>query len=85
MGQVWSGRIQERDTHKAVQGSVRLVIDTAALLLAGLDGGIDQALIPGVVCRSEDERRVGRRILGLVDIDSCPMRTYKSVAFPNEE
>ena len=60
-----------KHTHKTVHGRVSLLLDAAALLLAVLDSSIDQTLVRGLVRRGEDERRVGGRILGLVDIDSC--------------
>ena len=60
-------------TYKAVHGSVDLLINAAALALAVLDSGVDQTLVGGLACRSEDERWVRGRILGLVDIDSCAM------------
>lgn len=57
-------------TYETVHGRVGLGLDVTALGLTGLDSSIDQALVSGLVCSSEDERRVGRRVLGLVDIDS---------------
>ena len=62
-----------------------LGIDITALRLSERDSVVNQALVCGLVRRGEDEGGVGGGILGLVDIDSCPMRTNKSVAFPNEE
>lgn len=58
-------------THKAVHGRIGLLLDAAAFLLAVLNSSIDQTLVVRLVRRGEDERRVGGRILGLVDIDSC--------------
>ena len=57
-------------TYETVHGSIDLVVNVAALCLAGGDSGINEALVGGLVGRREDERRVGGRILGLVDIDS---------------
>jgi hypothetical protein len=39
------------------------------VLLAELDGGVDQLLVILLLGRGEDERRVGRGILGLVLVD----------------
>ena len=60
-------------TYETVHGGVDLVVNAAALCLAGSDSGINEALVGGLVGRREDERRVGGRILGLVDIDSYAM------------
>ena len=59
------------ETHQTVHGGIDLLIDAAALLLAGRDRVVDQTLVCGLVRSREDERRVRRRILGLVDIDRC--------------
>ena len=66
------------ETHQTVHGGIDLLIDAAALLLAGRDRVVDQTLVCGLVRSREDERRVGRRILGLVDIDSCTKRDIVS-------
>ena len=66
------------ETHQTVHGGIDLLIDAAALLLALRDSRINQTLVLGLSGRSEDERRVGGRILGLVDIDSCTMRAQVS-------
>ena len=57
-------------TYETVHGSIDLVVNAAALCLAGGDSGINEALVGGLVGCREDERRVGGCILGLVDIDS---------------
>ena len=57
-------------THETVHGGVHLDVKVTALALTKLDGILDKSLVSGLVGRSEDERGVGRRILGLVDIDS---------------
>ena len=56
-------------THESVHGSVDLVLDVTALLLAELDGVVDQTLVGGLVRGLEDERRVRRGILRLVLVD----------------
>ena len=58
-------------THEAVHCGVGLVLEVATLLLAELDSVVNQALVGRLVRGLEDERRVGGRILGLVDIDRC--------------
>ena len=50
-------------TYETIESSVGLGIDITALLLAVCDRDIDQFLVVGLVSRSENERRVGRRIL----------------------
>lgn len=57
-------------TYETVHGRIGLGLDVTALGLTGFDGSIDQALVGGLVSSGENERRVGRRVLGLVDIDS---------------
>ena len=57
-------------TYETVHGGVDLVVDAASLALAKLYSDIDEALVSRLSSSREDERRVGRRILGLVDIDS---------------
>lgn len=52
-----------RQAYETIEGSVGLGVEVAALLLAVLDRNIDQFLVLGLACRSENERRVGRRIL----------------------
>ena len=51
------------ETHQTVHGGVDLLIDAAALLLAGRDRVVDQTLVCGFVRRREDEGRIRRRIL----------------------
>lgn len=57
--------------HEAVHGSIRLVVDVTTLRLAKLDSIVNQALVGRLVGGLEDERRVGGRILRLVNIDRC--------------
>ena len=58
------------ELHKeVVQCGVDLVVDAAAVLLAILDGGVDELRVLGLLRRGEDERGVGRGILGLVLVD----------------
>ena len=68
------------ETHQTVHGGIHLLIDAAALLLAGRDRVVDQTLVCGLVRCREDERRVRRRILGLVHVDSCTMGRESLVA-----
>ena len=56
-------------TYEAVHGSVHLNLKVATLALAELDGIVNEPLVSRLVRRSENERRVRRCILGLVDID----------------
>ena len=56
-------------THEAIQGSVGLRLEVATLLLAVLDGVVDEVLVGRLVCRREDERGVGGGILGLIHVD----------------
>lgn len=56
---------------EAVQGVVDLRVDVATLLLAVLDGHVHQLGVLGLLGGSQDERRVGGGILGLVLGDSC--------------
>lgn len=58
-------------TYETVHGSIHLHVEISTLGLAKFDGILDESLVSGLVSRREDERRVGRRILGLVDIDRC--------------
>lgn len=51
---------------EVVEGGIDLLLDGAAVLLAVLNGGIDQLRVLGLLGGSEDERGVGGRILGLV-------------------
>ena len=54
---------------EVVEGGIDLLVDVAAVLLAVLDGGVDELLVLGLLGGSEDERGVGRGILGLVLVD----------------
>lgn len=63
----------EKGTHQSVHRSIRLIIDAATLALPILNSSINQTLISRLVGRSKDKRRVGRRILGLIDIDRYPV------------
>lgn len=56
---------------QAVQGSVDLLVDGAAVLLAVGDGGIHQRGVLGLLGCREDQGRVGGGILGLVLGDGC--------------
>lgn len=51
---------------KVVEGSVDLLIKSLALLLALLDGSVDQAGVLGLLRSSQDQGRVGGSILRLV-------------------
>ena len=57
-------------THETIHCSVHLDLEVTALALAELDGIVNEPLVGGLVRRCEDERGVGGRVLGLVDIDS---------------
>ena len=83
MGLKWQPRRggDAKDTHEAVHSSVNLVVDAAALALAEFHGGVNETLVRGLVGRREDERGVGGRILGLVDIDSCKDGKYQICPF----
>lgn len=46
-----------------------MVLKVGAVLLAVCDSGVNQLRVLGLLGGGEDERRVGRRILGLVLLD----------------
>jgi hypothetical protein len=54
---------------QVVKRAVNLLLDILSVLLAELDSGVDQLLVLFFLGRGEDERGVGRRILGLVLVD----------------
>ena len=54
---------------ETVQGGVDLLVKSDALLLAGSDGGVDEAGVLGLLGGSEDQRGVGGGILRLVLVD----------------
>jgi hypothetical protein len=56
---------------EAVEGGVDLVVLRAAVLLGVGDGLVYQGGVLGLLGGGEDERRVGRGILGLVLGDGC--------------
>ena len=56
-------------THEAIHSSADLVVDATTFALAELHGSVNETLVRGLVGRCEDERGVGGRVLGLVDID----------------
>jgi hypothetical protein len=51
---------------EVVEGGVDLIVHRTALLLTLVNGGVDQAGVLGLLGGSQDERRVGGGILGLV-------------------
>ena len=63
--------------YQTVDGGVHLGLEVATLALREADGVVDEVLVGGLVCRRKDERRVGGRILGLVDIDGWISPTIK--------
>jgi hypothetical protein len=67
---------------QVVQCAVDLVLNVLSVLLAVLDSGVDQLLVLLLLGRSEDERGVGGRILGLVLVDG---RKVTGVADDNLE
>ena len=54
---------------ETVQGGVDLLVKSDALLLAGSDGGVDEAGVLGLLGGSQDQRVVGGGILRLVLVD----------------
>lgn len=54
---------------ETVQGGVDLLVKSDTLLLAGSDGGVDEAGVLGLLGRSQDQRGVGGGILRLVLVD----------------
>ena len=58
-------------THEAVHSGVHLVLEVTTLALAKLDGMVDQTLVRRLVRSCENQRWVGRGVLGLVDVDCC--------------
>lgn len=54
---------------ETVQGGVDLLVKSDALLLAGSDGGVDEAGVLGLLGGSQDQRGVGGGILRLVLVD----------------
>jgi hypothetical protein len=54
---------------QVVKGSIDLVLNVGAVLLAVCDGRVDQLLVLGLLRRGENERGVGGGILGLVLLD----------------
>jgi hypothetical protein len=57
--------------HEAVHGGGGLIVDGAALLLAVLDGVVDQVLVRGLARSREDQRRVRRRILCVASVSTA--------------
>jgi len=58
------------------------VLEILSVLLAVLDGGVDQLLVLLLLRRGEDQRGIGGRILGLVLVDG---RKVAGVADDNLE
>ena len=58
-------------TYEAVHGSIHLSLKVTTFALAELDRIFNEPLVSRLVCCGKNERRVRRRILGLVDIDRC--------------
>ena len=54
---------------ETVQGGVDLLVKSDTLLLAGSDGGVDEAGVLGLLGGSQDQRGVGGGILRLVLVD----------------
>lgn len=54
-----------------VESGVDLLVESVALLLAGLDGGLDQIGVLGLLGSGQEEGGVGGGILGLVLADGC--------------
>lgn len=54
---------------EVIEGDVDLVVKVLAVLLAVLDGGVDELGVLGLLGGGEDERGVGGGILGLVLVD----------------
>ena len=54
---------------ETVQGGVDLLVKRDTLLLAGSDGGVDEAGVLGLLGGSQDQRGVGGGILRLVLVD----------------
>ena len=54
---------------ETVQGGVDLLVESDTLLLAGSDGGVDEAGVFGLLGSSQDQGGVGGGILGLVLAD----------------
>lgn len=68
-------------THQTVHGRARLSLNIATLLLAVLHSGINKTSIARLSRRREDERRVGGRILGLVDVDCCTSMSDRRITW----
>ena len=64
--------------HQTVNSRVHLHVEITALALGVVDGTVDQSLVSGLSSSLKNERGVGGRVLGLVDVDRCSTRQYAS-------